>query len=229
MVAMSNAPEPVEIDQLSKKDVRYLARTHAILRKSPNALIVASENKDLLEILTSLAKRRELLEATIAITELLLQQEAQIDKLVDVLTPKQEILSPATFLQARRNAEARHSFLERFGALKSEEVADIAGSSAKNRAATANRWKRQGQIFSVPHRGGDYFPAFQFDESGQPLPTISSLISLFRQSEWNEWETALWFSAPNGWLDGATPVSLLERDPDSVVNAARQELEARVF
>jgi len=36
------------------------------------------------------------------------------------------------------------------------------------------------------------------------------------------WETLLWFVGSNGWLDGARPVDVMDREPASVVAAAEQ-------
>jgi hypothetical protein len=62
--------------------------------------------------------------------------------LIEAMTPEQRDLpTPAAVLQARRNAEARNALLAEFGALRSSEIAELAGSRAANRAALANRWR----------------------------------------------------------------------------------------
>lgn len=87
-------------------------------------------------------------------------------------TPQHEPPAPAALLQARRNAQARKQLLDEFGALKAVEVADLAGSTAENRSATANRWRHEGRIFGVRYQDAVYYPGFQFADDGQPLPAI---------------------------------------------------------
>jgi hypothetical protein len=125
-------------------------------------------------------------------------------------------------LQARRNAAARAALFEEFGALTSTEVAELAGSRARNKAALANRWKQEGRIFSVSHHGTTYYPAFQFDAQGRPRPVIAEIMPTLG-SKSSDWELALWFTSNTGWLDGQRPVDLLETDSEAVAEAARSE------
>ncbi len=128
---------------------------------------------------------------------------------------------------ARRNAEARTELLGEFGALTSSEVADLAGSKAANRAALANRWRKERRVFAITHHGQIYFAGFQFGADGRPLPAVAEVLSAFGDDE--GWQTALWFTAANGWLDGARPVDLLTNDPAEVAKAARREVEELIF
>ncbi len=134
--------------------------------------------------------------------------------------------SAAETTHLRRNAEARAAFLEEFGTLTSRDVADYAGSSAANRAALANRWKAEGQIFAVETGGQTRFPAFQFSpDDGHPRSVVAEILTIL-QPRLSGWQTALWFTGRNGWLGAKRPVDLLTSDPAAVVEAARQEAEA---
>jgi Poly(hydroxyalcanoate) granule associated protein (phasin) len=134
--------------------------------------------------------------------------------------------SAAEVAHLRRNAEARTAFLAEFGTLTSGEVAELAGSSAANRAALANRWKAEGRIFAVETGGQTLFPAFQFsDDDGQPRPVIAEILAVL-QPRLSGWQTALWFTGRNGWLGAKRPVDVLASDPSTAVEAARQEAEA---
>lgn len=148
--------------------------------------------------------------------------EAMLPPLPDVLP------SRVAVLQARRNAEARASLLREFGALRSLEVAELAGSRAANRAALANRWRQEGRIFSVSYQGTTLYPAFQFDAEGRPRPVVAEVIRTLG-SKSADWELALWFTANIGWLDGQRPVDLLESDPAAVAEAAESEAAELVF
>lgn len=148
--------------------------------------------------------------------------------LVDSLTPDLRVPSAAAVAQARRNALARTELAREFGLLTSAEVAELAGSRAKNRAALANRWTKEGRVFAVPHGGQLLWPGFQFDTQGQPRPVVAELLRLF-EDEPSPWALALWFTSHTGWLDGRRPVDLLETEPGAVVEAARAENEPLVF
>lgn len=147
--------------------------------------------------------------------------------LIEAMLPREPVPSPVAVLQARRNAAARDQLLREFGGLSSGEVAERAGSRARNRAAIANRWKQERRIFSVPHLGAEIFPGFQFDEQGQPREGIREVVIAL--SGWSPWELALWFIAANGWLDGRRPVDLLETEPKAVVGAARHAAAGIIF
>ncbi len=149
-------------------------------------------------------------------------QRAQMEALIESLLPATTVPSAAAVLQARRNAEAREALLHEFGALTSSEVAEMAGSEAKNRAALANRWKQEGRIFSVTRHGVTLFPGFQFDEQGRPKPVIAEVVRALG-SESSDWELALWFVSRTGWLGGRRPVDLLELEPQVVIEAAERE------
>ncbi len=132
---------------------------------------------------------------------------------------------PEWFTQAQRNAVARDGFLKEFGALDSEEVAELAGSQAENRRATAHRWQENGRIFSVPYSGRVVFPGFQFDpESGQPKPGVRSVLDALPLSL-HGWQRALWWATPSDLLEWRRPVDMLDESPGEVVKAARAEAD----
>jgi hypothetical protein len=124
--------------------------------------------------------------------------------------------------QERRNAEARSALLDEFGALTSQEVADLAGSGDTDRAALTNRWKQDGRIFCVGVQGETRFPGFQFDSEGKPRKIIAGVIEALAE-KLTEWQLALWFLTANGWLGGRRPVDLLDSESGEVIEAARQE------
>lgn len=162
---------------------------------------------------------------TTAIRQRLRAAYAQRQELIESMLPRlDKVPTTAATLQARRAAVAKTLLLERWGAYTSSEMGQFSGSNAKNVASTASRWKAQGKIFAVPYKGKTYFPSFQFDENGQPIPVVAEILSgLGRKVE--SWELALWFDAANGWLGGAKPVSLLATDPEAVSHAAQREAE----
>jgi hypothetical protein len=156
----------------------------------------------------------------------LLVHGQEVGKLVEVLMPDDvAVPTPAVVLQARRNAEARSSVLEEFGALRSNEVADLAGSRASNRAALANRWRSENIVVAVPVGDEWLYPGFQFTAEGRPRAVVGRVLDLMRSDpHTTDWQVALWFATPTGWLGGRRPADVLDEDPDAVVEAALREI-----
>lgn len=166
------------------------------------------------------------LQAVAAAVAKALGQRQSMLGLIDQLSPATEVLSPPAVLQARRNAAERASFLEQHGGLTAAEVSDLAGSSAHNRSALAARWRKEGLIFAVPHRGVLHYPVFQFGPEGRPLPVIADVLAVFEGQGLSAWEVALWFTTRTGWLGDRRPIDLLVDDSDLVREAARHEIAA---
>ena len=148
------------------------------------------------------------------------------ESLIDALSPTL-VLGPATTEQLRLNAEARAAFLADWPSLTSAHVADLLGSTAKNRAALAHKLGYRGAIFGVQFKRQDLYPAFQFDPvQGRPLPALPGVLSALAAAGLRGWEVAFWFVQPNGWLDGnARPVDLLASSLDAVAEAAAREAD----
>lgn len=144
-----------------------------------------------------------------------------VNQLAEDLTPSQ-VPPPALLLQARRSAAAREQLLREWGALEASEVADLAGSRAKNRSALASRLAAEGKLFWVPWAGRQVYPAFQLDHDGQVRPLIARVLQAL-PSERSAWFTALWFCAVSPSLD-ARPVDLLDdvEQQERIVEAARE-------
>lgn len=213
MSALQPAPRLV-MTELTQQELRRFERGHPELSGSAAAVILTSDHASQLAQLILVYQR-------------LAADAEQMSRMIEAMLPPVEVPGAAATLQARRNAQARASLLEEFGALSSAQVAENAGSRASNRAALANRWRTQRRIFAVSHQGRTCFPAFQFDDQGQPLPAVAAVLGLLGHRD--GWAVALWFVAANGWLGGARPVDRLVGDPDSVIEAARQEGEELVF
>lgn len=100
----------------------------------------------------------------------------------------------------------------------------------QNKHSVASDWKRRGRIFSVTGSDGkEYYPSYQFDMNGQPLPIMKDVLTALGEMN-DAWAIASWFHFPNGWIsrsvDGkAVPVApkdaLLTRK-DEVIKAAEK-------
>ena len=206
--------DSLTVAELSSRERRDLARSHPEIAGHGEALLVAGRDAELLRQAMVLVNRLQ-------------QRSERMNRTIEALLPP-EIPGRAAVLQARRNAEARPALLREFGALSSLEVADLAGSRARNRAALANRWRQEGRIFAFTHRGQRYFAGYQFGPDGRPLPVIAEVIGAFGR-ERGGWQTALWFTSSNGWLGGERPVDRLADAPQRVADAARREAAGLVF
>jgi len=145
--------------------------------------------------------------------------EAHLDALVDVYLPNDPLAGPLGEIE-RDNAEAQARFIESVTCYSAEEVAALAGHEASNRSATATRWKTQGAIFGVRRLGRDRYPAFQFQD-GRPRKIIGKALRALPDGM-SPWQIALWFTSPNGWLDGAAPVDRLGDEAALLAAAARE-------
>lgn len=155
--------------------------------------------------------------------------QAQMDTLVEVML---KTLAPAPdnamLYQASANASARAELLNHYELLTSAQIHERYGARARNTAALAARWRRQRRILAVDWAGQLLFPAFQFDNQGRPLPVMERLLAILTPAN-SEWAIAIWLITPNGWLGGRRPVELLTAEPDSVCEAANDEVTGAVY
>jgi hypothetical protein len=153
---------------------------------------------------------------------------AQMEDLVTKLMPPRPPIPDAGLLeQARRNAELRQRLLDEMGMLDAAQVAELSGSKSTNQRARASRWTSEGRIFGLPVNGRSLYPAFQFDEVGQPRPVVKEVLALLMPLNLSAWATAIWWDTGSDILDWRTPAAVLVLDPDAVVKAAR--LDARTL
>lgn len=220
----------VSVAELTADERRDLARLHPEIREDRPALVISMEDPlERTRLESVLAALGDILETVSRRERAERERErAKMARAIEALTPDLEVSSAAAVLQARRNAEARSALAREFGLRTSAQVAELAGSQARNRAALANRWTKEGRVFPVTHAGARLWPGFQFDAEGQPLPVVAEILTAFGERA-GGWEAALWFMAASGWLEGRRPVDLLREDPEAVVTAARREVEELVF
>jgi hypothetical protein len=113
----------------------------------------------------------------------------------------------------------RKEFMSQYESWTSAEVAAQSGSTARNAAAMASRWAREGKIFSVKFEGKTCFPRFQFQD-GSPIPAVADVIEAFPKHS-TGWDLAFFFTNPNSYLGGRKPVEILRSDPDRVTSLAQ--------
>ncbi len=153
------------------------------------------------------------------------QQKETLEKIIGALLP--EIVIPkAALVQARMMADAKSRILQSGDFLPAGEVAKLAGYSDKNPSAQPNKWKKDGVIFAIQHKGVDYFPLYALDpdENYRPYKAIAEILRVFGEAK-TGWGIAFWFAGLNSFLDDRRPQDLLASDPALVIAAAKDELE----
>jgi hypothetical protein len=146
-------------------------------------------------------------------------EEERSQHVISALLPS-SVPSPEATEQLRRNAEARITFLAEFPALPAAEVASLAGITWSNPAAWPSRLQKEGKVFSVDYGRRQLFPAFQFDSNWQPREAVAAVLDQLHNAGLHGWSVALWWTAANGWIDGARPVDRLDEKPEQVIAAA---------
>jgi nucleoid DNA-binding protein len=205
--AESNAPRPPETENY---EVTKLEGSQAHVVVVPKDDPLGSTVSRVVERVPEIARirRQEL-------------TEKNIDALVELYLADDPIAEARRAIETD-NARERARFLSDVACLTSKEIAQNAGHQAANASVTASRWKQQGKIFSVPSRGSELYPAFQFRE-GQPHQTVAKILRELPKSM-SPWQIAFWFTSSNSWLGGATAADRLD-DADAVVKAAHRENE----
>lgn len=179
-------------------------------------------------------KQEDTLAQTLAaLVPLILESgQAQDDKtlkaLVDALVPR-EPPEPTLLLEARMTARAQRAVLEDGNWLTASEWAKVAGLSDTNPSAQPNKWKRQGLIFAIHHKGVDYFPGYAMDPDAgwRPRKALKEILEVFAGKK-DGWSLAYWFHSANSFLGGQRPQDLLATQPDRVRAAAEDEMEGVV-
>jgi len=153
------------------------------------------------------------------------RQHEAIDKIVSALLP--EVAIPDVALaQARMMVDAKSAILNSGDLLPAGEIAKLAGYSANNPSAQPNKWKRDGAIFAIHHKGTDYFPIYALnpDENYRPYKAVADILRVFGDTK-DSWGLAFWFAGFNSFLDDQRPQDLLAADPERVIAAAKDEIE----
>lgn len=146
------------------------------------------------------------------------QSGERIAKLIDALVEFNDPLAVPRQKIDKANAELRVRFMREFETYSSTTPAELnQRKNVSNPHNLASRWKTEGKIFAIDWQGQRRFPAFQFDH-GKPRPIIGQLLAILKGS-FGPWETAFWFVSSNKWLDGKSPVRLLD-DAEALLRAA---------
>jgi hypothetical protein len=89
-----------------------------------------------------------------------------------------------------------------------------------------NMWKKEARIFSVELAGHTLYPAYLFDETGNPIPEVAEILGVF--AGYRPLRIASWFESASSMLHGKRPREVLASDSAAVVAAARDHAAGAV-
>jgi FAD/FMN-containing dehydrogenase len=185
----------------------------AVVRVGSDALRIEGLSEERLRLALALLLAAERLRAEVA--------DDRRDALVRAMIMADfDPVPEATIRQARRLAEHRERLLAS-GAYTTEALGRLRGDTSESATRTWLARRRQaGELFSVGHQHGTLVPAFQLDESGEPITTIRPVLRALGGAALDGWSTWTWFTATSTWLGGVPPIDLLAEEPDRVAEAA---------
>ncbi|MFM9968564.1 MAG: hypothetical protein ACKVQK_09225 [Burkholderiales bacterium] len=188
------------------------SRPLALTLNLPAASVAASERPLLARALASMVP--DVLDAVRA------RLGDQARRVALAYAPEVEIRRP-NFKMLEMQKTAAEAVLQGSEWMTAEEVGRLAKRSPSNRAALANRWKREGKVFAVNWKGKDWFPRYAFDGTVQPQPVMGILLKTLGASM-DPWRIAAWFESSNGALGGRRPREVMD-SPDALIAAASRK------
>ncbi|MBN9617608.1 MAG: hypothetical protein BGO25_10400 [Acidobacteriales bacterium 59-55] len=151
--------------------------------------------------------------------------QQKVNSLIEAFLPD-VTLSESAIIEAQMVAEAKAEVLRSGSFVAATKIAKLAGYSSKNPSAQPHKWKKDGAIFAIHHKGTDYYPLYALnpDDNYRPYAALAEIIRIFGEKK-TGWGLSYWFEAINSFLDDQKPKDLLATDPKDVIAAARDEVE----
>lgn len=125
--------------------------------------------------------------------------------------------------EERQYREMQLAFHASGGLAGSDELTRLLGKHTDQPVSRLARWIVAREVVSLDWQSCTMLPLFQFELPTMTLrpevtPVLDELAPVL-----TEWELALWFARPNGWLGGAAPVDAVIAAPGAVLDAARAD------
>jgi CheY-like chemotaxis protein len=90
---------------------------------------------------------------------------------------------------------------------------------------TASRLRRGGELLGAWNGREFLHPTFQFQpDTGRLMPEMKTLLSILPKDR-SGWRQALWLFQRHRQLEGQRPADVFQRNPESVIKAARSDFE----
>jgi hypothetical protein len=108
------------------------------------------------------------------------------------------------------------------GMARGDDLVRVLEQSGRGSLAGLARKIVAGEIFGIEWRKAFWIPMFQFTEELLPKPGLKAVLAELA-SEYDGRRLADWFVEPNGWLEEARPIDVLDSNPAEVLQAARAD------
>ncbi|WP_263562250.1 hypothetical protein [Paucibacter sp. DJ1R-11] len=105
--------------------------------------------------------------------------------------------------------------------LTAQGVASLWKSEPADALYSAGDWLREGLLFAIDHEGRRLFPGYAFNDSGEPIPALKEVLSVFEG--YSPFRLAAWFESASSQLGGVRPRELIAHDPAAVIAAAKAQ------
>ena len=119
-------------------------------------------------------------------------------------------------------ADLRSAYADAGGIASGDDLARFLEQSGRGSLAGLARRIVAGEIFGIEWRKAFWIPMFQFTQELLPKPGLKAVLAELA-SEYDGRRLADWFVEPNGWLEEARPIDVLDSNPTEVLQAARAD------
>lgn len=119
-------------------------------------------------------------------------------------------------------ADLRSAYADAGGLASGDDLVRVLEESGRGSLAGLARKIVAGEIFGIEWHEAFWIPMFQFTEELAPKPGLKAVLDELA-SEYDGRRLADWFVEPNGWLEEARPIDVLDSDPGEVLQAARAD------
>lgn len=144
-------------------------------------------------------------------------EQSSLQAIVDA-TPVRQVSATRSQLEQR----AIEAVLQGTAWLSALEAGRRHNPEAVNPHAAVSRWQQAGRVFAIERAGQRLYPAYIFDELGQPQPALEEVLRVL--AGYTPFRVASWFESTSSALGGRRPRELLASDPAAVVAAARDHV-----
>jgi hypothetical protein len=110
--------------------------------------------------------------------------------------------------------------------LSAAQIGEIRASGKSNPHSALARWLANGRVFALERHGARIYPAYAFDELGEPLPIMTEVLRVF--AGFAPFRIAAWFESPNVHLHGARPREQIPTRGLEVLKAAHEHVTGLV-
>ena len=161
-----------------------------------------------------------------------LNEVATLGQVEKVLADSSAQVGPGHLAQAALREERWREVERAWGMLTAEEVATLTGARPGSaRSLTANLRRRKGLV-GVKRHGALRYPGFQFAPGNGDLMVVAPAWTALREqlatTGWGDADLLAWASAPNAYLDGASPAQEVQAHPHDVSDALRHAVDGAV-